>query len=313
MTRASIPWRRLCGVLLATALSNAVASAANIAWVSFHQDANMASAGAMGATPPHTVAPDKAYTDLLTANGHTVTRVLTTDNAPAAHIAALNTYDLVIIGRSVNSGHYQTDTETVAYHSITAPMIISSGYLLRTNRLGFTSGNTIPDTFVSGTSTDVRLTVNNTSHPIFAGVALDGSNTMVNPFASLVTFSGSEQRGISVNTDAVNPGGVVLATVGTAGDPAFGGMMIGHWSPGAVMVNDGVDDMLAGHRLVFLTGSRESATAGSSEVAGLFDLGPDGERLFLNAVNFMLAIPEPSSAVLCSLMALALLRRKSSR
>jgi hypothetical protein len=290
-------------------LSNAVASAANIAWVTFHQDANMASAGAMGAVPPHTVAPDKPYTDLLTANGHTVTRVLTTNDAPAAHIAQLNAFDLVIIGRSVDSGHYQTDAETAAYNSITAPMIISSGYLIRNNRLGFTSGNTIPDTFISGTSTDVRLTVNKPSHPIFAGVPLDGSNTMVNPFASLVTFSGAEQRGISVNTSPVNPGGHVLATVGTAGDPALGGMMIGKWSPGDIMVNDGVDDILAGHRLVFLTGSREVNTI-STQTAGLFDLGPDGGRLLLNAVDFMLNVPEPSSLALCGFMAAALIRRR---
>jgi hypothetical protein len=293
-------------------LSNAVASAASIAWVTFHQDANMASAAAMAATPPHTVAPDKAYTDLLTANGHTVTRILTQDNAPAALITQLNGFDLVVLGRSVNSGHYQTDAETAAYHSVTAPMIVSSGYLLRGNRLGFTSGNTIPDTFISGTSTDVRLTVNKPSHPIFAGVPLDGANTMVNPFASLVTFSGSEQRGISVNTNPVNPGGHVLATVGTPGDPALGGMVIGKWSPGDVMVNDGVDDVLAGHRLVFLTGSRESATAGSSEVAGLFDLGPDGGRMFLNAVDFMLNVPEPSSLALGGFMAAGLIRRRRS-
>jgi hypothetical protein len=310
MTRDLIPWRRLCGVLLATAFSTSVASAANIAWVTFHENANVASAGAMAATPPHTVAPDKAYTDLLTANGHTVTRVLTTNDAPAAHIAQLNAFDLVILGRSVDSGHYQTDAETAAYNSVTTPMIISSGYLLRNVRLGFTSGGTMPDTFVDPTSTDVRLTVNNPSHPIFAGVALDGANTMVNPFASQVVFSGAVQRGISVNTDPINPGGVVLATVGTAGDPAFGGMMIGKWSPGDVMLNDGADDVLAGHRLVFLTGSRETTTAGSSQTAGLFDLDVDGGRLLLNAVDFMVTVPEPSSLALCGFMAAGLIRRR---
>jgi hypothetical protein len=286
----------------------APASGANIAWVSFHSNANMASANAMAASPPHTVAPDKPYTDLLAANGHTVTRVLTVDNAPAAHIANLNTFDLVIVGRSLNSGHFQTNTETAAYNSITKPMIVTSGFLTRTNRLGFTSGNTTVDTFVPVTSTDVRLTVN-PSHPIFAGVALDAGNTMVNPYASLVNFSGVNQRGISVNTDPINPGGHILGIVGTPNDPAVGGMMIGKWSPGDIMVNDGTDDILAGHRLVLLTGSREVDMV-SGDTAGLYDLGADGARIFLNAVDFMLTVPEPSTFALTGFAAIGLVRRK---
>ncbi len=245
----------------------------------------------MGATPPHTVAPDKAYTDLLTANGHTVTRFLTTDTPDTA---LLNTFDLVIIGRSVNSGNYELDAETAAWNGITAPMMVTGGYVLRNNRLGFTTGTTIPDTAAS-----VRLNVANPSHPIFAGISLDGSNTMVNDYAGIVTFSGSVQRGISVNTNPIAGGGTILATVGTTGDPALGGMIVGEWPAGSVMGNS-PPDTLGGHRLVFLTGSRESSTAGTSEVAGLFDLTPDGQTMFLNAVNYM-AVPEPGTWLLSAI------------
>jgi hypothetical protein len=263
--------------------------AADIAWISFH-NTNLASAAAMGASPAHTDAPDKAYTDLLTGAGHTVTRFLTGDNP---NTATLNTFDLVIISRSVNSGHYELDAESAAWNGITAPMMITGGYVLRNNRLGFTTGTTIPDT--AGT---VRLTVNNPSHPIFAGIALDGSNTTVNPFAEPVTFNGSLQRGISVNTNPVAGGGTVLATVGTAGDPALGGMIIGEWPAGAVLGNS-PPDTLGGRRLVFLTGAREAASI-SSETAGLFDLTADGQRMFLNAVNYI-AIPEPSTYLLSAI------------
>src|SRR6185436_1408150 len=82
-------------------------------------------------------------------------------------------------------------------------------------------------------------------------------------------------------------GGTILATVRTAGDAALGGMVIGEWQAGATMATSPADT-LGGHRLVILTGSRESATpALTSEGAGIYDLEPDGARLLLNAVNYM--------------------------
>jgi hypothetical protein len=255
----------------------------------------------MGATPAHTDAPDKAYTDLLTGAGHTVTRFL---SSGTPNVAALNDFDLVIISRSVPSGDYETDPETAAWNGITAPMIITGGYVLRNNRLGFTTGTTIPDT-----TAPVNLTVNNPSHPIFAGVSLGAGNTTVNPYANIVTFSGALQRGVSVNTNPVAGGGTVLATIGTAGDPAFGGMVIGEWPAGSVLGTT-PPDTLGGRRLVFLTGSREAAGA-SSETAGLFDLTADGQRMFLNAVTHM-AVPEPATYLLTAigLMVLVYIRRR---
>jgi hypothetical protein len=291
-----------CSALLGTLTLAIRLPAADIAWISFHST-DMASAAAMGATPAHTDAPDKGYTDLLTGAGHTVTRFLTSGTPNAA---ALNDFDLVIISRSVPSGDYETDPETAAWNGLTAPMIITGGYLLRNNRLGFTTGTTIPDT-----AAPVNLTVSNPSHPIFAGVALDGGNTTVNPYAGIVTFSGALQRGVSVNTNPVAGGGTVLATIGTAGDPAVGGMAIAEWPAGAVLGNS-PPDTLGGRRLVFLTGSREAAGA-SSETAGLLDLTADGQRMFLNAVNYM-AVPEPATYLLAAAgFAILLYWRKRGR
>jgi len=298
-------WISLCAAgVVASTLVTAQASAASIAWVSFHSDPNVPSPAA--ATAGFTQAPDVGYTDLLTGNGHTVTRFLTTDTPDTA---TLNTFDVVIIGRSVNSGNYELDAETAAWHSITAPTILMGGYTLRSSRLGFTTGTTIPDT-----TGDIRLMVNNPSHPIFAGIALDGTNTMVNPYAGITTFNGVTQRGISVNTNPLAGGGQLLAKVGTVGDPANSGtgMIIGQWAPGSVMGTT-PPDTLGGHRLVFLSGSRESSGL-TSEGSGIFDLSADGGRMFLNAVNFMATIPEPSTASLAMLAmaGLGLLRRRAA-
>ena len=268
-------------VLLCAFLLTLSSQAANIVWVSFHSAENTPSTAAT--TAGFTNAPDAAYTQLLTANGHTVTRVLSSDLPNAA---TLNAADLVIISRSVPSGHYELDAETAAWNGITAPTMILGGYVLRNNRLGYTSGNTIPDV----TNSAVRLKAIAPGHPIFSGIALDNNGLMANTYATSVSFTNRVQRGISVNTSAVTNGGTVLAVVGSPLiDPAVGGMIIAEWLPGTVMGNPpatGAPDTLGGRRLVFLTGSREHDGL-TSEGAGIYDLAADGAQMFLNAVNYM--------------------------
>jgi hypothetical protein len=249
-----------------------------IAWVSFHGADDAPSAGAAG--NGFTEAVDKEYTDLLKANGYDVMRVITS-STPDADL--LNAADLVIISRSVASGGYQ-NAGADNWNAITAPMIITGGYVIRSSRMGYTTGSTIPDT-----AGDITLAVTDPNHPIFAGIDLADGIT-VNAFAGIVSYDdGTLCRGISVNTDPINAEGTLLATVATEGDPAVGGMMIGEWQAGATLTHSGGagTNILGGHRLVFLTGSRENGK--SAETAGLYDLYEDGTTMFLNAVEYMLA------------------------
>ena len=247
---------------------------ANIAWVSFHPADNDPAADAK--TAGFTEAPDAGYTKLLASKGNKVTRFVTSGTPD---VAKLNTFDLVIISRSVPSGDYQDPPETLAWNGITAPTMIMGGYIIRNSRLGYTTGATIPDS-----TGPVLLSVKNPKHPIFEGVALDANGLMVNTYANLASYTNSTQVGISVNTDPVAGGGTILATVGTTGDPTFGGMIIGEWMPGAKMGN-AAGDILGGHRLVFLSGSREKGI--TSQAAGIYDLKEDGAQMFLNAVKYM--------------------------
>ena len=265
-----------------------VANLGTIAWVSFHSadDAPSANAAAAGFTE----APDAGYTQLLESKGYNVIRYLTSGTPDAA---ALNAADLVITSRSVPSGDYSGDAAT-AWNGITSPLIVMGGYPLRTSRMGFTTGTTMVDT--AGT---VALNVANPDHPIFSGIALDGGMT-VNPFANIADFGGTTQRGVSINTDAINADGTLLASIGTATDPTVGGMAIGEWQAGSTMTHDGGagTDILAGHRLVFLSGSRE-ASGLTSEGSGIYDLEADGAKMFINAVEYMLH-PEPYNVVFVS-------------
>jgi hypothetical protein len=209
-------------------------------------------------------------------------------------------FDLIMIGRSVASDHYQQAGETLFWNTtLTKPIINTNAYTMRSSRLGLYTGTTIPDTGqTAAAGGPVRLQVTNPSHPIFAGIALDGTNTMVNLYADAVTppFNSTVQRGISVVTNPIVAGGQVLATVNTAGDLANGGTVIALFPPGAMTSAATAPTALGGHRLIFLTGSREQGI--TSQGAGIYDLQSDGATMFFNAVNFMLAIPEPNTAIL---------------
>src|SRR5687767_345433 len=181
-------WMALLAIC--TLIAAVPAQAANIVWVSFHpgDTTPSATAGGIGFTN----APDVGYTRLLRSAGHNVTRVVTMANG-VMDTNLLNSADLVIISRSVPSDHYQDAPERAFWSgTVTAPVMILGGYINRLNRLGFMTGNDIPD----ANSNSVRLTITNPSHPIFAGVSLDSSNLMVNPYANTVTHTNFPQRGI---------------------------------------------------------------------------------------------------------------------
>jgi hypothetical protein len=302
-------------LLIALAIS-LPASAVDVAWISFHAADNTPSAAAT--TAGFTQAPDVGYTQALTNAGHNVTRIVGHGQPfTPAEVAALNAFDVVIVSRSNPSGNFQDPDETVFWNtSITAPVIHLGGYALRANRIGMYTGNDIPDTGPTADATGgpgpVRLTVNNPSHPIFAGVALDGTNTTVNNYANVVDAStllpapnNVAQRGISTVTNPVIAGGQVLATVGTAG-----GTIIAKFAPGLTTA-DATPDVLGGHRLIFLTGTRENAGL-TAEGSGIYDLTQDGQRMFLNAVNFMANVPEPSTVtlVMVAIAGLGLIRKR---
>ncbi len=182
------------------------------------------------------------------------------------------------------------------------------------SRLGLYTNETLVDS-----TTSTKLIATNPSHPIFAGIALDGANTMVNNYADVMSLPhapGHLQRGISTGTP-IAAGGEILGTV-APGDPTAGGTVIALFPPGTTMQSNPTSVTTA-HRLMFLSGSREHAANAAAippittnaDVAGIYDLTPDGSRMFLNAVDFMVAVPEPNSAILLAfaVAGLVMLRR----
>jgi hypothetical protein len=250
-----------------------------IVFVSFHAADDAPSAGAVGVG--FTTAADKGYTDLLEGAGYDVVRLVQTGTPD---LAVVNSADLVIVSRSVASSSFQ-NAAADTWNGVTAPMIVLNGYASRSSRLGLYTGTNIPD--ITG---DIKLAVSDPAHPIFAGIALtDG--VMDNPYAGLAVYptDGTNASGISVVTDPVNAEGTVLATLAEAsGTVPAGSVLIAEWPAGATVTHDGGagTDVLGGHRLLFLTGSRENNSK-SSETAGMLDLADDGAKMFLNAVAYM--------------------------
>ncbi|NBQ24092.1 MAG: hypothetical protein EBU26_07465 [Verrucomicrobia bacterium] len=159
----------------------ALGGGANIAFVSFHEtDEGSAAVAEAGMTE----AADIGYTDALKAAGHTVTRVLTSGTPD---VDALNGYDLVIISRSVSSGGYSSGANADAWNSITSPMLVLGGYVLRNNRMGYTDGSTMVDTVGN-----IQLKAEDASHPIFNGVDL--TDGVTGDFAGIVTWNDQVQR-----------------------------------------------------------------------------------------------------------------------
>jgi hypothetical protein len=273
----------LLGVLAADA-------PASIAWVSYHaaDDEPHADAAAFDFTQ----APDIGYTDLLKANGYKVMRVLTSGTPD---VELLNTMDLVIISRTASSGHYSGGGASL-WNSVTAPMINLNGYTLRNSRLGFTDGGTMVDT-----TGDVKLAVTDPTHPIFAGIALtDGvmDNFYAEGAVPLTTDVSILSRGVSINNNNLDEEGTVLATIAevSADTGPVGGIVIAEIPAGATLQNSSgsPDDVLGGPRLIFLTGSREPSGVTGGQAAALYDLFPDGETMFLNAVDYMINPIEPA-------------------
>jgi len=261
--------------------------------------------------------PDQGFVTLLTGAGHTVTRFnpSNTDPLTPANVAALNGYDLVILGRSIGSGSFDSAAEALEWNTnLTVPLMSTNTYLSRANRLGWFVGSTQPDQVLN------TLTFTNpgdeVSSYIIGGTAMIGG-TMVNSYTEPVIFPDAavDIRGISTITDAPVAGATSIATapVGAATGQFIVGLPAGLvLTPGS---GPGNNQTLGGYRMMFLAGNRESATAPNNAIgsAGFENLTPEGEQMFLRAVTVALnngAIPEPTTAILLLLATGGLLRRR---
>jgi len=220
---------------------------------------------------------DSGYVDLLTAAGHTVdTHYDDLGELDQAEIDAMNAADVVVVSRSIASGAYATDDAEIAqWNGITSPLMLMTPFLTRSNRWKWL------DTTDAFTQLEPQnLEAVDSSHPIFDGVTVadvidaDKITLTAGQVTNGVTTAGNgEILAVSEDTDLV---------------------WAAFWGAG-VEFYDGAGQTAGGPRLYFSFGNAEPA---GSSLWGGNNSTPTGETLFVNAVEFLAAIPEPSTVTL---------------
>ena len=243
--------------LLLPALAGSTAQAANIIWVSDDKTGTSAPA-------------DKGWVDLLKAQGYNVDyqgqggtgtqgyqfwRTL-----DATKIATLNAADLIIVSRDLSSDAYANDaTEIANWNGIKKPLLALIPHETRTDRWLWLNTATQADI-------QVPLQAVKLDHPIFNGVTLDAKNQV----SVLTTISS-----ISAATSAGNG-----TLIGTRSDN--GQVWIAEWKAGQVFYS-GTTQIAGGQRLLFAAGA-----TGAGGTDGTYNLTAEGQRMFLNAVRYLL-------------------------
>ena len=247
-------------------VSSVVVSGETIMWVSnTHIDPNTG------------IDWDQPFIDVLEGAGYTVQRendtMATTGGAPLSddQIQALEAVDLIIMSRGCNSGDY---LDAQGWNSISKPLINTTAYLSRDNRWKWFPTSTL---LGDGNSGCPAYYAEKPDHPIFAGVPLDANNIV----EVLDEFIGSGHTSLHNEFEAGDDG-QIIASVGETGTVA-----IVYWPTDAFFHPAG-DQFAGGPRLLFQCGARESTAGVPEHGQGMYNLTPEGEKMFLNAVAFML-------------------------
>ncbi len=229
------------------------AHAATIIWVSDNKTPTAAG-----------VAADQAWVDLLTAQGYTVNLNFRNKEGRTlddTKIAALNAADLIIISRDTNSGDYDDGQEIAQWNGITKPILMLIAQISQSSRWQWI--NTASTNSAQPTLQAVAI-----GHPIFKGVALDANNQV-----SVLTTNSS-----FVSTADVG-NGTLLATRADNGQ-----IYIAEWQAGQVFYA-GSGYTAAAQRMLLTSGG----TTGVSD--GTYNLTPEGEKIFLNAIRYIIGGP----------------------
>lgn len=220
---------------------------------------------------------DQGFVDVLEANGYTVRRENDTmkngtNPLTEEQRAVLESGKLIIFSRSASSGDYNN----VSWNTLNKPMILLSSYLSRASRWQWLNNS---DLLGDGDSGAPLFQVHDPMHPIFDGVTLDANNQV----AVLDGSVGSGNSSLPGRPDFGN--GELLASVVDTGT-----VTIVYW-PWFKKFHSETAQYSGAARLLFNAGTRENTEPGNLQ--GMYNLTPDGEKMFLNAVAWMMSLEAP--------------------
>jgi len=207
---------------------------------------------------------EQGWIDVLEANGYTVDLSFQNQEGrvlDAAELEVLNAADLIIIARDMLSAEYSGGTEPTEWNSLTTPLIMVNGWLPGSERWKWLAVSTNVERAIS----NIEAVAPN--HPVFTGVALDANN-QVDMLTSSCQF-----------TDTTDPGnGTLIARNVSDGD-----VWIVEWTAGQEFY-PGSGQVAGGQRMLLVAGNQPSP--------GEYNLTAEGEKVFLNAVRYMLGIKQ---------------------
>jgi hypothetical protein len=224
---------------------------------------------------------EQPFIDLLEAAGYEVTGLWDTVNTGALtteQLDLLESFDLIIVGRSTNSGQYN---DAMSWNSITKPLILTTAYLSRNNRWFWFNSSALIGVS-GGRSGAPGFQPEVADHPIFAGITPDADG-LVYPLDPTVGCGNTSLP----NWDSVGDDGMLIATTVNADSMGAvpGAVGIAYWPADAGFYPE-TDQFAGAARLFFPCGTQEDA--GICPKQGEYNLTADGVTMFLNAVAFML-------------------------
>ena len=203
--------------------------------------------------------------------------------------------DVVIIGRSLSSGHYD-QFDASGYNSLTIPVVSLTSYTVRQNgnRMGWHGSSTTTGQQTGGDESLVTA----------AGGPILGLTVGSHDLLSAVAAAADNFNGLGQGTTAFG-GATILATVGPDTLAAYWAIGTAPGNPGAATV-----DTFPGPRLLFNTDN--DPNSGNNGANDLANMTAAGTQALINAIAFatpLNAVPEPSTALL-GLVGLGLLARR---
>jgi hypothetical protein len=234
----------------------------------------------------HVQGSDFGWKTLLESKGYVVTVDTVTHGTRAVplrqgQIDTLNAADLIIFSRATNSAYF---SDTLGWNTkITKPIISMNCAVTRgADRLKWFTGSGIN---VDAGGSPVTQIMNNT-HLIFTGVTMPGDTVQMLDSTVGVTFTNGLKNTtllkLNFGTDAGN--GQVLAKMKDTSNRCLAIVYFPAnqpFYPGA-----GDHDTCGGKRMWFDAGTYNNNS--NIVPAGVMNLTPDGQKIFLNAVEYML-------------------------
>jgi hypothetical protein len=197
--------------------------------------------------------------------------------ASTATLNWLNSADLIIIGRSGNSGDFD-GVDKPFWNRLTPPLMLVSPWVARNSRLNwFPSGTCVN----YGTPDTAWANILMPADPIFAGVTLDGDS---------LDWMVARHSAIRLN-DSVATNAEVLARSMTYDNMDEEFILVARFDP-YVEFYPGAGESPAGYRAMFGMGNDENG------VINDFPLTENARTVYLAELERMLALPEPAKHII---------------